>query len=268
MQKIFDKYNIKSKKFLGQNFLVDDEILNQISNITNISWENIIEVWPWFWTLTQKILEKSPNSLTLVELDDFMVDILNNRIKNKELDISKTNFRLIKEDILKIDLNLENYKVIANIPYYITSPILFKFLYLLKNIPKEMVILLQKEVWDRIISKKSSVLSLEIKKKCIVEEKIFVSKTAFYPSPKIDSSVLFFKINNKFNNINDDVFLYFIKASFSNPRKKIINNLSSAWFKKDEIIKKLTKLWFNENTRAEELSIEDYIYLLNTLWQN
>lgn len=263
MQKIIDKYNIRAKKSLGQNFLMDEEILNQISNITKISWENIIEVWPWFWALTERILEKNPKSLTLVELDDFMVNILNDRLEKKDLNVSNIDFKIIKEDILKVDLNIKNYKVIANIPYYITSPILFRFLYALENKPKEMIILMQKEVWDRIISKKSSVLSLQIKKKCVVEEKIFVPKTAFFPSPKVDSSVLFFQTNNKFDNIPDDIFLSFIKASFSNPRKKMINNLSSAWFKKEEIFKKLVKLWFNENTRAEELDIDNYFYLIS-----
>jgi len=263
MQNIIEKYNIKAKKSLGQNFLMDEKILNQISSITNISWENIVEIWPWFWALTERLLKKNPNSITLIELDDFMISILNDRIQKKELDLWNVNFRLVKEDVLKVDLNIKNYKVIANIPYYITSPILFKFLYLLENKPKEMIILMQKEVWDKIISKKSSVLSLEIQKKCVVQEKIFVPKTAFFPIPKVNSSVLFFQVNDKFSHIPDDTFLSFIKASFSNPRKKMLNNLKNAWYNKEKILKKLVNLWFSENTRAEELNINDYVYLLD-----
>lgn len=263
MKNIIEKYNIRAKKSLGQNFLMDENILNGIRDIINITWEDIVEVWPWFWALTGKILERNPKSLTLVELDNFMIDILNDRIKNNDLDISKTNFKIINEDVLKIEPEFNNYKVIANIPYYITSPILFKFLYSIKNKPSHMVILMQKEVWDRIISKKSSVLSLFILKRSRVEQKIFVPKNCFSPAPKIDSTVLFFELNEKFNYINDDLFLAFIKASFSNPRKKMINNLTNAWYDKQNIFKKMLELWFNENTRAEELSIDNYIYLLS-----
>lgn len=263
MQEIIQKYNIKAKKSLGQNFLMDENILEEITKITNIENENIIEVWPGFWALTQKILKNIPKNLTLVELDNFMIEILNDRVINKDLNIEETNFEIINKDVLKYTPNFENYKVIANIPYYITSPILHHFLYSLKNPPKEMIILMQKEVWDRIISKKSSVLSLFVQKKCTITEKIFVPKTAFSPAPKIDSSVLFFELNDNYNTIDDNSFLALIKAAFSNPRKKMINNLSNFWYDKEQILEKLLKIWFNENTRAEELKIGDYIFLLS-----
>lgn len=262
MKDIIEKYNIKAKKSLGQNFLMDEDVLNWISEITHINWENILEVWPWFWALTWKILEKNPQSLTLVELDNFMVDILNDRIAHHDLDISTTEFKIINSDILKTEVLFNNYKVIANIPYYITSPILFRFLYDVNNKPNEMIILMQKEVWDRITSIKSSVLSLFVQKKCKVSQKIFVPRKCFSPSPKIDSCVLFFETHTIYNHIDDNVFLSFIKSSFSSPRKKVINNLWNGWYNKSEILLKLQNLWFTENTRAEELTIENYIYLL------
>lgn len=263
MQNIIDKYRIKAKKSLGQNFLMDEKTLDEIVEITNIENENILEVWPWFWALTQKILSKKPKNLTLIELDNFMIEILNDRVKNKDLDISQIWFEIINKDILKYEPQFTNYKVIANIPYYITSPILFRFLYDLKNKPSEMIILMQKEVWERIVSEKSSVLSLFVQKKCTITEKIFVPKTAFSPAPKIDSSVLFFELNDNYNTIDDNSFLALIKAAFSNPRKKMINNLSNFWYDKEQILEKLLKIWFNENTRAEELKIGDYIFLLS-----
>jgi len=159
MQDLLKKYNIKAKKSLWQNFLVSEKILKNISEIIEIKEKNIIEVWPWFWALTQKILEKNPLSLTLVELDKKMVEILNDRIKNNDLDISKTKKFLIENiDVLKFFPEEKNYSIIANIPYYITSPILRHFLYDTKNIPEKMVILMQKDVWEKILntySKKS-----------------------------------------------------------------------------------------------------------------
>lgn len=265
MEEIIKKYNIKAKKSFGQNFLMDEKILHDISEITNIYWENILEVWPWFWALTWKILDKNPISLTLVELDNFMVDILNDRIKHQELETIKTHFEIINADILTIESKYENYKIIANIPYYITSPIIFRFLYEVKYKPSEMIILMQKEVWERITAKKSSVLSLFIQKKCMVQQKIFVSKTCFSPSPKIDSWVLFFQTHTMYDDVNDALFLSFIKASFSNPRKKMVNNLANAGYNKQKILLKIWEIWFNENTRAEELSIDNFIFLFKKI---
>lgn len=262
MQEIIKRYNIKAKKSLGQNFLVDEKILDEIVEITNIKNENIIEIWPGFWTLTQKILKNKPKSLTLVEFDNFMIKVLNDRIKNKDFEIGETDFEIINKDVLKYIPNFENYKIIANIPYYITSPILFHFLYNIKNFPKEMIILMQKEVADRIISKKSSVLSLFVQKKSTITEKIFVPKTAFSPSPKVDSMILYFEYKKDFEKINDEIFLSFIKSSFYSPRKKLLSNLENGWYKKDKIFDKLQKLWYNESVRAENLKITDFLYLL------
>lgn len=269
MQDIFKKYKIIAKKSLWQNFLTDEKILSEISSITNIEWESILEIWPWFWALTWLILDKNPKSLTLVELDKDMIEILNDRVKNNDLDISKvSNFEIINQDVLKIEPELSSYKVIANIPYYITSPILFKFLYEVKNKPTEMIILMQKEVWERIIGieknkkTKSSVLSLFVQKKCTVSPKIDVLKNCFVPAPKVDSIVLHFKLNDDNSWIDDNVFLAFIKASFSNPRKKLISNLVNAWYEKEQYLAKLKEMWFDENVRGEELGVEDYMGLI------
>lgn len=267
MQEILKRYNINAKKALGQNFLIDEKVLENISSISHIEWENILEIWPWFWVLTKLLCEKKPRSLTLVELDKDMVNILEDRIEKKEINTNNIDFEILNEDVLKITPKYKKYKIIANIPYYITSPILFKFLYEVKNIPEEMIILMQKEVWERIIwtkkqKTKSSVLSLFVQKKCTVEEKIIVTKEKFFPSPKVDSIVLFFKYKRDFEDIDDNLFLALIKAAFSNPRKKMIKNLENFWYEKKLYLEKLQKIWFWENTRPEELKIEDYIFLL------
>ncbi len=267
---IIKKYNIKAKKALGQNFLVNNEILKQIVNITNIENKNIIEVWPWYWALTEKILEKKPKNLELIELDKDMINILNDRIKNNDLKIQNTNITIKNIDVLKYYPNFDNYIVIANIPYYITSPILQHFLYSQKNKSKEMIILMQKDVWDKIINKeKNSVLSLMIEKKAFASEKIFVWKENFIPSPKVESSVIYFQSHNLYNNINDELFLKTIKIWFSSPRKKLIKNFVNHWYKKEQILQIMQQINLSWNERPEELNIEKWILfmkLLNNVW--
>ena len=263
---ILKKYNIKAKKSLWQNFLVNDEIVKQIAEIADIKWQNIIEVGPGYWALTEKLLVKNPKRLTLIELDRDMVEVLEKRVKNWDLKINNIDFQIKNIDILKFIPEYENYYVIANIPYYITSPILRHFLYDVEKNPEKMIILMQKDVWNKIInSKKSSVLSLMISKKAKVEEKIFVAKDNFIPAPKVESSVLLFELHNLYDKYDDEKFLDFIKKSFTNPRKKLVNNLAKFWYDKKEIIKKLQKWWFWENTRPEELNINDWCELIKSI---
>jgi 16S rRNA (adenine1518-N6/adenine1519-N6)-dimethyltransferase len=131
-----------------------------------------------------------------------------------------------------------------------------------------MIILMQKEVWERIIwttknkKTKSSVLSLFVQKKCTVSPKVDVLKNSFVPAPKVDSIVLHFKIIDDNSWIDDNDFLAFIKASFSNPRKKLISNLVNAWYEKEILLKKLESIWFGENVRPEELNLNDYINII------
>ncbi len=265
MIEVINKYNIKAKKSLWQNFLIDENILNNISSLTNIYWENIVEIWPWFWVLTEKIIKKNPSSLTLIELDKDMINIINERIKLNEINLSETwNFKIINQDILKTKIEFNDYKIIANIPYYITSPILFKFLYEEQNKPKTMIILMQKEVWEKIISKDNSFLSLYIKKKSNVSLEIPVKKEYFYPSPKVDSVVLKFEVKEDNSEIDDKIYLDFLKLAFSSPRKKLISNL---WIKydKNKILHLLQKKGLSENSRPQELWLDEYIYLIKNL---
>ena len=265
MQEIIKKYNIKAKKDLGQNFLMNETILDKICELSNIKQENILEVWPWFWALTKKIIDKNPKSLKLIELDKDMINILNDRKKSWDFNLENIDFSIENIDILKFDPEFEKYKVIANIPYYITSPILSRFFYDVKNKPSEMIILMQKEVWDRIVSNKSSVLSLFIKKKSVVSSEIFVPSKDFSPAPKVDSSVLYFKYIDKYENIDDQKFLTLIKKAFSQPRKKVINNLTNSWYSKDKLELFFTKNWLVLTSRPEDLSLDNYINLIQEI---
>lgn len=267
-QDLIKKYNISAKKSLGQNFLVDKSIVSEISWIIDITWSDIIEVGPGYWVLTDMLLKKSPKSLHLIELDKDMIQVLNQRISDGELNIWDTDLQIHNTDILNYNTDFVSYHVIANIPYYITSPILRHFLYESKNSPKNMVILMQKDVGDKILWKwknKSSVLSLIVEKKCRVEEKIFVPKESFIPKPKVESSVLLFETHDDFRHIDDTFFLKFIKIGFSEPRKKLIKNLVKGGYEKDNILEFLKENILSENTRWEDLDVKMWCQLWEKL---
>lgn len=264
-REILEKYSIRAKKALWQNFLVDDLIVEEIAHSTTVTWENIVEVGPGYGALTEKLFNQNPKSLQLVELDTDMIEILNDRKKNGDFTLWDTQFNIHHIDVLKFQPDFEDwYNVIANIPYYITSPILRHFLYDVDNKPKSMVILMQADVWDKILwsgKNKSSVLSLFIEKKCHVSEVIRVPNTSFIPAPKVESSVLYFETHWDFHDVSDKNFLELIKKWFSEPRKKLSKNLMKHGFDKDIVLQVFNELEIWENIRAEALDIYDWIDL-------
>lgn len=269
---ILQKYHIRAKKSLGQNFLVDESILEKIALSTEISWKNIVEVGPWYGALTEKILEKKPRSLHLIELDGDMISILEERQSFWEFDVSNTNFRIFQQDILTFSpvFWTEGYSVVANIPYYITSPILRHFLYEVKELPETLLLLMQKDVADKILGgkkKKSSVLSLFIEKKCSVSEKIFVPKESFIPVPKVESSVLLFETHHFYREIEDDSFFELIKKWFAEPRKKLIKNLVKGGYDGSKMWEFLLQRWYDENFRGEDGNIEFWCDLYKHIYQ-
>ncbi len=268
---ILKKYKISAKKALGQNFLVNEQIVTEIAESISVEWKNIIEVGPGYGALTEQLLQKHPQKLNLVELDTDMIEILNDRVKNNNFDLSKTQFKINNIDVLKYEPEDNNYDVIANIPYYITSPILQHFLYNTEFSPKNMVILMQDDVGQKILWKgknKSSVLSLFIEKKCKVSEVIKVPKENFIPAPKVESAVLLFETHNKFQDTDDNTFLNIIKKGFSEPRKKMMKNLVKGGFSKENVQKLFEEMEISENTRAEDLSVEQWIDVTKFLSTN
>lgn len=286
---ILKKYKIKAKKSLWQNFLVNDDIVEEIADTIDVKWKNIVEVWPWYWALTEKLVSRKPKSLNLVELDRDMIEVLESRIRKWDFDLLWIDFHINNIDVLKYapvppvvanikEESIYEYSVIANIPYYITSPILRHFLYELKIKPVNMVILMQKDVADKILlgqefwmnneewiinnkKMKSSVISLFVAKKCYVDEVIIVSKENFVPAPKVESSVLLFERHNLFDEIDDDWFLEFIKKWFREPRKMLMRNLTNAWYDKNYIMQIFTELWIENSVRWEELNIRIWCQL-------
>ena len=277
-------YKLKAKKSLGQNFLVDEALLESISQSIDITSKNIIEVGPWYGALTQYIIDQKPEVLHLVELDLDMVEILKERFSSLSLDSSESGLRIFHQDVLTFSPEFSNYSVVANIPYYITSPILTHFLYTLKHPPQEMLILMQRDVGDKILSGnmtrnnsplnpssskikgkkdkcKSSVISLMIAKKCFVTEKLLVPAKSFIPVPKVESSVIYFEVHQRYASIDDEGFLSFIKKWFSEPRKKLIKNLVKVGYSSEKISDFLCQQWYDINMRGEQWDIDFWTQL-------
>lgn len=273
-KRILNKYGIKAKKKYGQNFLIDDNILSSIVNSANIN-ENelIIEIGPGLGNLTNYILEKSSYAL-LIEIDDNMITILKDRFQNKD------NFSLINKDILKLNIDEEiekientigirfnNVKIVANLPYYITTPIIFKLLQDTSRV-NEIIVMVQKEVAERMVAKTNTkdygILTLMVKYLSDANIEFIVPREAFIPSPNVTSAVIKLKKNKKYK-VNDEKTLFnLIHCSFAQRRKTMINSLSSTNFKnlsKEQIIKVFEKLNIDTNSRAEQLKIEDFILI-------
>ena len=271
-REIIQRYKILAKKSLGQNFLVNEEITTQISQLVEVAWKNIVEVGPGYWALTEKLLHQKPASLHLVELDRDMIEILEDRFMQPSppapLPEGEGSFQIYNQDILEFVPEFQGYSVIANIPYYITSPILRHFLYDLENKPEHMIILMQKDVGDKIIGgkkDKTSVIRLLVEKRYKVSEKLFVPPESFSPSPKVDSSVLLFEKHDSFQDVDDHSFLEIIKIWFSSNRKKLIKNLVTGWYEKEKIIWFFQENDILEMVRWEDLSIGIWVKLVSYL---
>jgi len=272
---LMKKYKISANKSLGQNFLIDDEIVEDIINSANITSEDlIIEIGPGLGTLTAKLLERAGNVIA-VELDNRMVEILNDRFGYYK------NFKIISEDILKVNLQkiideekkeYKNVKVVANLPYYITTPIIMKLLEDKLSIDT-ITVMIQKEVADRITAtpgeKYSGAITYSVYYYAETSKVCFVSKECFIPSPEVDSEVIQLKIrkNPSITVKNEETFFRIIKVSFMQRRKTLLNGLVNGGIikTKDEAKNILKELDLSENIRGEELNIEQFAKISNLL---
>ncbi|MDD5638599.1 MAG: 16S rRNA (adenine(1518)-N(6)/adenine(1519)-N(6))-dimethyltransferase RsmA [Candidatus Pacebacteria bacterium] len=257
---LFKKYNIRPQKELGQNFLIDKNIIKKIIKNSNISKNDIVlEIGPGLGTLTIE-LSKKAKKVIAIEKDKTIIKIL------KETTKGFKNIKIINQDILKIKKIKINkkYKIIANLPYYIVFPILKKFLEE-ENPPHEMILTIQKEVAQKIVKKppKANFLSIFINFYCDSKILFFIPKESFWPKPKVDGAVI--KLSNiKNKNLEVDKFLFYkvIKIGFSSPRKKIINNyFNNIKLNKKEVYNLFNKININPNLRPENLSLKDWIKL-------
>ena len=256
---------MKAKKKFGQNFLVDKQVLNNIGEVVNATEEDlIIEIGPGMGALT-KILKKKNSNLVCFEIDNDLIPIL------KSLEDNKT--KIINEDILKVDFKkiIKGYTynklyIVGNLPYYITTPIIKHIIE--SNIPvDEMIFMVQNEVADRFTSlpgnKEYGSITLYLKYYYNLEKLFVVHKTSFSPAPKVESAIIRLKKRNNLPSIDTDKYFKLINDAFKQKRKTLKNNLSNYDFNK--IHEVLTKNNFPDNVRAEELSEDIFIELLNTL---
>ena len=267
---IMKKYKIKANKSLGQNFLINEEVINNIVNCSQIT-ENdmVIEIGPGLGTLTKRLLENAKKVLC-VELDTKMIEILNDRFSENE------KFEVINEDILKVDLNkiikynkennnIKNVKIVANLPYYITTPIIMKLLEEKLDITS-ITVMIQKEVADRLIEipggKNTGAITHTVYYYCESEKIMEVPNSSFIPEPEVTSEVIKMNLrkNPAVNIENPKVMFMIIKSAFMQRRKTLLNALTNAkvFMSKEEGQKILKKLNLDENIRAEKLSLQDF----------
>lgn len=268
MNEILEKNNFKFSKKFGQNFIIDENIINNIINKSEIDKNTlVIEIGPGAGSLTYKLAHVAKNVLAY-EIDTNLKEILQENLKNESnIEIIFEDFliRNVKEDLKKYQYN--KLYVVANLPYYITTPIIVKLIEDDLNVDK-IVVMVQKEVGDRFKAKPNtkeySSLSVFLDYYYDVRKLIDVSRNVFIPRPNVDSIVVeFIKKENKLTLKNKELFFKLVKDSFKQKRKNLRNNLREYDL---EIIEKVLKKYnFDLNVRAEQLSIEIFAEIANSL---
>ena len=259
----------KTKKRLGQNFLVDESVISRI--VEEVSADDVVlEIGPGAGFVTENIVEKA-KKVYAVELDEDAIDALQH--------IKTEKFNLIHNDILKVqlkDLADVKFKVVANIPYYITSPILAHLLGEIDDLNNEnrariseIILMVQWEVAQRLIanekspSKQYGLLSILTQFNADVELIQKVGRRSFSPAPKVDSALVRITLNDRPRvDVEDYTFLRkVVKACFATRRKNLRNSLMNAGFNKDAVAQTMQSLSLDENTRGETFSIQDFAKL-------
>lgn len=271
---ILKKYNISANKNLGQNFLVNDSVVDKIIESAEITKNDlIIEIGPGLGNLTEFLLEKA-GKVIAIELDQRMLEILGDRFS------LYNNFEIINEDVLRVNLNelisknknseIKNAKIVANLPYYITTPIIMKLLEDKLDI-ETITVMVQKEVADRLIAipgeKLSGAITYSVYYYATSENVTIVENNSFIPEPEVDSEVIKLTIrkNPPVKLLNEEHFFKLIKVSFMQRRKTLINALvNGGIIKCKEDAKKIfDDLKMDYNMRGETLSIEKFAEISN-----
>lgn len=270
---IMKKYKISAHKSLGQNFLINEEVVDGIINASEINKEDlVIEIGPGLGTLTERLIEKA-GKVVAIELDERMIEILNDRF------FMYDNFQVINDDVLKVNLseliknekstnNIKNVKIVANLPYYITTPIIMKLLEDELDI-ESITVMIQKEVADRLIAlpggKLSGAITYSVFYYAESESVMIVDNNSFIPEPEVTSEVIKLKIRKSPIEViqNKKLFFKIIKVSFMQRRKTLMNALVNGRIIKDKVVAKeiFEKLNFKENVRGENLTLHDFVCL-------
>lgn len=263
---IMNKYNITANKNYGQNFLIDENVVQEIVEKAEVNKEDlVIEIGPGLGNLTKYLLE-SAGKVICIELDTKVIKILNDRFS------LFNNFELINNDVLKVDLNeliksnsqFSKVKVVANLPYYITTPIIMKLLE--EHLDLESItVMVQKEVALRLTEKpgqkETGAITYTINYYTNPTLEINVSKECFIPSPKVDSAVIKLEVlkTPKVQVENEELFFKIIKTAFLQKRKTLVNSLSNNGIASKEFLEKmLNELNIDLQIRAEKLTLDDF----------
>jgi len=261
---LMNKYNIVASKSYGQNFLIDENVVTSIVEKADVNKDDlVIEIGPGLGNLTKYLVEKAGKVIS-VELDKKMLQILNDRFSLYE------NFELINDDILKVDLKkliednkFSSVKVVANLPYYITTPIIMKLLE--DNLKlKSITVMVQKEVAERLTEEPGGPDTGSI----TYSINYYTNPETIIPSPKVDSAVIKLDLLEKPKvNVKDEKFFFkVIKSAFLQKRKTLINSLSNSGISdKDTLEKILNELNIDLKVRAERLSLQDFANITDKL---
>ncbi|TYQ16817.1 UNVERIFIED_CONTAM: 16S rRNA (adenine1518-N6/adenine1519-N6)-dimethyltransferase [Acetivibrio alkalicellulosi] len=275
-REIVRKFNIRLTKSLGQNFLTDNNIVKKIVDCANIGADDlVIEVGPGVGSMTTELAQRA-KKVVAIEIDKYLIPALNDNLKNF------SNVQIVNKDIMKLNINevtngfeSDNIKVVANLPYYITTPIIMKFLEE-ENEISLMVFMVQKEVGQRIIAKPGTkeygALSVSIQYYSNPQIVFDVSPHCFFPQPEVDSTVIKLVINKNppVELLDKNMFFKIVKCSFAQRRKTLLNSLFNTGDfgkTKDEIKQLLEKAGVDENARGETLSINQFANLANLFQQ-
>lgn len=270
-KEVVQKHNFKFSKSLGQNFLIDDNVIDRILDGARLSeGDNIIEVGPGIGTLTRE-MGKVATKVVAIEIDKTLIPILEETLSDLD------NVEVVNKDILKVDvqelvkekLNGGPVKLVANLPYYITTPIVMKFLE--EDIPvTDIVVMVQKEVADRMNAapgtKDYGALSIAVQYYCDTEIVAKAPRHMFVPQPNVDSTVIGLHVREekKYSVDNEEIFFKTVKASFGQRRKTLLNSLGGLGFlTKDQIREVLQEANIDEKRRGETLTIEEFASLAN-----
>lgn len=263
IKNICRQYGLAPAKSRGQNFLIDDGVVERILSAAAVDKkETILEVGPGLGILTAALTQRAGQVLA-VELDLRAMAFLKDNFAGQK------NLALIEGDILKINLpqileTVGSYRVIANLPYNITSRFLRIFLALPAKKPREMILMVQKEVAERMAAKPGKMSKLSVMVQFYSEPEIIfpVGRECFWPKPAVDSAVIRLKVKDQLPAIDQKVFFRTVNVGFSARRKQLHNNLAGGFKISDEKAKEiLTALGFSAQIRAQALSVNDWLRL-------
>lgn len=270
---IVKKHEFRFNKSLGQNFLIDDNIIDKIISGSGVKvGDKVIEVGPGIGTLTREIAARA-DKVMAVEIDKNLIPILKDTMEDYE------NFNVVNEDILKADIKglVEEHldggpvKLIANLPYYITTPIIMRFLEEGINVT-DIVVMVQKEVAERMNAspggKDFGALSVAVQYYCDTEIIAKVPRHMFVPQPNVDSIVIALRVRGekKYDVDNEELFFKVVKAAFGQRRKTLLNSISSMGVLDKKVISQiLLESNIDEKRRGETLSLDEFAVLSNNI---